>query len=102
MLASAGWDQSLRLWDTNGELVKVLEPHSDDIWSLAFSPLGGHILTGGQDRTVKWIDVNSGAVVATLRGSTGPVHGVAISKDGKMIAAGGRDGAVRVWDSPEH
>jgi WD40 repeat protein len=48
---------------------------------------------------MRWIDVSSGEVKQTYRGRGGPVHSVAISKDGSMVAGGSRDGAVRVWNT---
>ena len=77
------------------------EIHEEDVWAVSFAPDGRHILTGGQDRTARWVDVETGNVEKVFRGHTGPVHGVAVCKTGKMIAASGRDGSVKVWNPNE-
>jgi WD40 repeat protein len=56
-VATASWDKTLRLWDTEtGECTRALPwdaknlPwHSDWIWSVAFSPNGMELASGGSD-----------------------------------------------------
>jgi len=56
LLTSAGGDGAARVWDTaNGELLATLEGHTKAVTSLAFSPDGGTLATGGLDgRVILW------------------------------------------------
>ena len=40
----------------------------------------------------------AGRELATLRGHTGAVMGVAVSPDGTLVATGSQDGTAKVWD----
>ena len=58
ILASGGWDQAIRLWDTTtGEDIKILEGHDSGIRSIAFSPDGKILASGSYDDTIRLWDV---------------------------------------------
>ena len=41
LLATAGYDESVRLWDAvTGAAVRILSGHADSVWGVAFSPDG--------------------------------------------------------------
>jgi WD40 repeat protein len=102
ILATAGDDGTIRLWDPN-RLEPVGQPltgHSNGVWGVAFSPDGRLLASaGGPDETVRLWDVNTGTSVGDpLTGHKGPVTSVAFSPDGKILAsAGGTDATVRLW-----
>jgi WD40 repeat protein/TPR repeat protein len=78
---------------TNGNILQVLQGDGF-IHSVAFSPDGKTVVTGG--RNVKVWNVNSGKLVRTLL--LEKPNGVLISPDGKMIA-GYTDDFIVLWDA---
>ena len=99
-LASASWDNTIKLWDTaTGQELRTLTGHTYWVAAVAFSPDGKTLASGGWDKTVKVWDVATGELKRTLSGHTGWVYTIAFSPDGKFLASGGNDHAVRLWDT---
>jgi len=67
-----------------------------EVLALAVLP-DGCLAAGCKDGAVRVVDVDAGAVVATLSGHTDSVRALAILPDG-ALASGSHDASVRVWD----
>ena len=101
MLAGAGgWrDKTVRLWDVaSGTLQQTLAGHTGSVTSVAFSPDGQTLVSGGEDATVRLWDVATGTLQHTLTEYTDGVLSVAFSPDGRTLASGSEDGKVLLWD----
>jgi WD40 repeat protein len=79
--------------------VHHLTGHTGSVWSVAYSPDGTHLLSGGGDTSVRVWDAATGEPVHHLTGHTGRVLSVAYSPDGTHLLSGGADASVRVWDA---
>jgi WD40 repeat protein len=66
------------------------------VQSLAFDARS-RLVTGSSNGEVALWSIPSGARLRQLRASGEPVHAVAFSRDGALVAAGSDDGAVQVW-----
>ncbi|MEU6735961.1 TIR domain-containing protein [Streptomyces physcomitrii] len=95
LLATAGDDRVIRLWDlTTGTAVSALTGHSGRIYSVSFSPDGRHLASAGDDGTVRLWRVNgladAGAVPVTVKATLVGVPGgwAAFRWDGAYKAEG--------------
>ena len=126
VLASRNHGDTVRLWDIQtGELRETLEGHTGDVFALAdsrdgaaqasgrygrirlrnnLSPNGATLASWSYDKTIRLRSTQTGELLETLEGHTGPGSAVAFSPDGATLASGSRDETIRLWDlgSREH
>ncbi len=109
-LLSASRDRAMKLIDaSNGQFIddvnKLLEPiasmarHPREEWAAYGGAEGGlrvYRAKENQDRTAGNNDVN---LVREFERQPGPVHGVAFSPDGTLLAAGSTGSEVRVYET---
>lgn len=112
LVALAGLDHVVRLWDVPGRKeVAQLTGMEGPVMRLDWSPDGrelaavsaesklpGGFIAGTPDPHVRIWDVASRKLRLSLDGPQAGSWCVAWSADGRLLAAGGEDGVVRVWE----
>jgi WD40 repeat protein len=89
----------VHLLDIASKSLRILATrHSSCVRSLAYSPDGTILATGGDERLIKFFDTSTWQERAVLVGHHDPVTALAFSPDGKTLASGGETGEVRLWD----
>jgi WD40 repeat protein len=98
-LASAGHDQTVKLWDArSGQELRTLRGHLHEVDGVAFSPDGHRLASASGDGSVKVWDTTTGEELRTLRGHAKAVLAVAFSPDGRRLASASVDTTIKVWD----
>ncbi len=99
LLATAGQDRTVRLWDAaTGAPVRSFPAHADEINWIGFSPDGRRLVTASDDKTVRTWDVATGTAGPAFTRHTGAVLCAVFAPDGKVVATASMDGTVRLWD----
>ena len=65
--------------------------------SMAFSPDGRILATGGYNKSIQLWDTTTGLQRPVAEGRFAPIVSIAFSADGKMIASASEDKSIGIW-----
>lgn len=109
ILASASFDRTIRLWQVIADsqekllnrpyntLLDTLSGHTRAVLTVAFSPDGNTLATGGDDNTIKLWDIDTGELISTLLGHSWSVVALTFTTDGETLISASWDKTVKLW-----
>lgn len=96
MVASSGYDRTLKLWELDRPTPQVLLEQGELVTALAFTQ-EGHLISAGRDRHLRLWD-RHGKLLHIFEGHSAPVESLAVSPTAPVMVSGDADGNLRVWN----
>jgi WD40 repeat protein len=99
LLASGGADNVVKVWDFDkGEQVRTIPVSGKQVTRLHFIGKTPQFVTCSGDQQVRFWNVDNGGNVRNFAGNTDFLYAVGVSPDGALVAAGGQEGVVRLFN----
>lgn len=86
ILASASTDNTIKLWQLDGTVIRTLKEHTDVVTDVSFSPDGQQIASASFDGTIKLWKRN-GTLELSIPGDQEVFNSVTFSPNGEIVAA---------------
>jgi WD40 repeat protein len=98
-LVSGGADNVVKVWDyEKGEKVRDIQGHQKQVTRLVFVGRVPQFLTASGDASVRLWNADNGSPMRVYGENKDYVYAVAASPDGAVVAAGGEEGVVRLYN----
>ena len=98
-LASAGADQTVRVWNVEaGEMAVTIAGHGKQITRAVVIGKEPHVATACGDAFVRFCKMDNAQHYRAFGGATDFLYALDVSADGTLVAAGGQEGVVRLYN----
>jgi WD40 repeat protein len=96
ILASASADGTISIWQKN-KMYRQLTGHTGSVTSIAFSPDGQLLASGGEDRSIRLWDTQTWNCLQVLPGHAWQISSLAFTSNGAVLLSGSWDKTVKFW-----
>lgn len=99
LLATGGFDKSVKIWDLNGKrILQTLSGHQQPVSCVQFSNTGQYLASGSWDNEIKIWLIDSGENFRSFSGKSNLITALAYNPLSDQLAQGGSDHLIHLWD----
>lgn len=102
-IASISQEPEINLWDiTTGRRTGILSGHQDQVTCLAMSSSGRTLISGSQDKTIRFWDLKEQKIIRTFGGyfdgHLSKIVALGLTPDNQTLISCGADNSLKIWD----
>jgi WD40 repeat protein len=99
LIASASGDDTIKLWNIEGQQITSLEGHQDDVLAVAFNPDAETLVSASKDGVIKLWSTNGEKLWTsnTFERHRSRINSISYSPGGDRFASASQDGTVKLW-----
>ena len=100
LLATAGYDHTIRLWEApSGICYRTMQHPDSQVNKLEISPDKQYIAAAGNP-SLRIFDINGSSpnAVSSYDGHTNNITAAGFQREGKWMYTGSEDGTIKIWD----
>ena len=100
LLATAGYDHTIRLWEApSGICYKTMQHPDSQVNKLEIAPDKQYIAAAGNP-SLRIFDINGSSpnAVSSYDGHTNNITAAGFQREGKWMYTGSEDGTIKIWD----
>ncbi len=104
-IAVAASDRNIYILDSISLSLKTVieSAHGNSVFSIAYSPDGKKLLSGGRDALLKiWNTEQNFACIANISAHWYTINTIIFHPEGHIFATGSRDKTIKIWDAQTH
>jgi len=99
MLISGSSDKTVRIWNfKTGESKRILNGHTDSVWSVAICSQGQFVASGSADKTIRIWNLKNYQKPLILTGHSNWVTSVLFTLDDQILISASADHTIKVWN----
>lgn len=98
VFATGGWDNTVKVWSSEGTLLRTLKGFREHVTGVSFSADGKYLATSAGDGKLRIFDGGSARLLRTVAGGTSYLSGVVFGM-GDTLFTSGYDNKVKAWSA---
>jgi WD40 repeat protein/uncharacterized caspase-like protein len=100
-IASGSSDRTIKLWGSDGKLLKSFSQHKDKVVAVSFYEGGKTLATASADGTVNFWDIGKEKPLYAIENAGKALTSMAVTPKSNFLATASSDGSIKLWKASD-